>query len=178
MNPLLFAVASSNPVKLAAVRIGAEQVFDAVQVIPAQGGSHVADQPVGDEETRRGALNRALGALTDQPEADYGVGIEGGVVEDLDGLYTIAWCAVVNRADERGFASAGNFLLPPAVAALVRQGVELGHADDIVFGRQNSKHADGAIGVLTGGRVTRTDYYAPMVTRALVRFINPGLYRV
>jgi inosine/xanthosine triphosphatase len=175
VNPV-FAVASSNPVKLDAVRLGAGRLFEGVTVLAVSGDSNVSEQPFGDDETQRGAIARATGALRTCPQADFGAGLEGGVLDAPDGLYCIAWCAVISAAGELGLASAGNFLLPPKVAELVRQGVELGHADDIVFGRQNSKHKDGAIGVLTGGRVTRTEYYAPMVTRALLRFINPALY--
>jgi non-canonical (house-cleaning) NTP pyrophosphatase len=40
---------------------------------------------------------------------------------------------------KRGQARTGSFQLPPAVAALVRGGTELGLADDAVFGRTNSK---------------------------------------
>ena len=43
-----------------------------------------------------------------------------------------------------------SFDLPPAVAALVRQGMELGHANDHVFSLHNSKQSGGAVGSLTG----------------------------
>jgi inosine/xanthosine triphosphatase len=39
--------------------------------------------------------------------------------------------------------------LPPKVIALVQQGMELGDADDIVFGQTNSKQQMGAMGLLT-----------------------------
>jgi inosine/xanthosine triphosphatase len=176
MSAVVFAVASSNPVKLEATRRGASVLFEMIEVLSARGDSTVPEQPFGDEQTRHGALQRAQGALRSCPGATYGVGLEGGVLDAPEGLYCIAWCAIVDTAGSIGLANAGNFLLPITVAGLVRQGFELGHADDIVFGRQNSKHADGAIGMLTGGRVTRADYYTPMVTRALVRFYNPALY--
>ena len=175
---MLLAVASTNPVKLDAARRGAAAVFvdAAIHVVSAQGDSNVSAQPRGDEETIRGAIARARGALADRPDARFGVGLEGGVVERPEGLYCVAWCAVIDAAGRIGLGSAGMFQLPPRVAELVNSGVELGHADDIVFGRVNSKHKDGAIGVLTGGRMTRADYYAPMVTLAFVRFLQPQLY--
>jgi inosine/xanthosine triphosphatase len=176
MTQYLFAVASSNPVKLEAARIGASRVFDDVAVIAVSGASNVSQQPVGDVETIAGARSRAITALAAHPAAEFGVGLEGGVIERPEGMYCVAWCAIVDAAGRVGLGSAGMFLLPPRVAELVRSGVELGHADDQVFGRQNSKHKDGAIGVLTGGRMTRAEYYAPMVTLALVRFLNPELY--
>jgi inosine/xanthosine triphosphatase len=174
------AVASMNPVKRDATRRGLALVLpdpEALSVVAAHVDSGVAAQPFGDDETLRGAITRAHAALEVVSDADFGVGLEGGVRASGDDLYCIAWCAIAARGDAQiGIANAGDFLLPPRVAQLVREGVELGHADDMVFGRVNSKHADGAIGVLTGGRLTRVDYYAPMVARAFVRFLNPGLY--
>jgi inosine/xanthosine triphosphatase len=173
------AVASNNPVKRDATQRGLALVLPdavALHVVASTVSSGVAAQPFGNDETLHGAITRARGALAAIPDADYGVGLEGGVRASGDDLYCIAWCAIAARDGEVGIANAGDFLLPPRVAELVRQGVELGHADDIVFGRVNSKHADGAIGVLTGGRLTRVDYYSPMVARAFVRFLNPGLY--
>ncbi len=75
-----------------------------------------------------------------------------------------------------GSARSGSFELPPGVADLVRQGVELGEADDRIFQRHDSKRQDGAIGILTGGAIDRRELYAHAVGLALVVFKNPELY--
>jgi non-canonical (house-cleaning) NTP pyrophosphatase len=67
------------------------------------------------------------------------------------------------------------FYLPDEVAALVRGGMELGHADDVVFGRSNSKQEDGSVGLLTGGVINRETYYAHAVVLALIPFRNTGM---
>jgi non-canonical (house-cleaning) NTP pyrophosphatase len=54
--------------------------------------------------------------------------------------------------------------------------MELGDADDLVFGRQNSKQKSGAVGLLTHNRVTRRTLYEQAVVLALIPFINPDLY--
>ena len=54
--------------------------------------------------------------------------------------------------------------------------MELGLADDKVFGRQDSKSKDGAVGLLTRGAITRTAYYAHAVTLALAPFVSARLY--
>jgi non-canonical (house-cleaning) NTP pyrophosphatase len=66
--------------------------------------------------------------------------------------------------------------LPPKVAELIAGGMELGPADDQVFGRTNSKQAGGAIGLLTDDVVTRSDYYTEAIIFALVPFKNPQYY--
>ncbi|MEM6529629.1 MAG: DUF84 family protein, partial [Chloroflexota bacterium] len=56
----------------------------------------------------------------------------------------------------------------------VRGGMELGDADDIVFGRSNSKQQTGSVGLLTGDALTRETYYLHAVVLALIPFKNPA----
>ena len=66
--------------------------------------------------------------------------------------------------------------LAPEVACLVRNGMELGDAVDRLFGRSNSKTAEGAVGLLTRGRIDRTAYYEQPVLLALVPFLSGTLF--
>ena len=72
--------------------------------------------------------------------------------------------------------STGTFFLPDKVAALVRQGMELGHANDAVFGTTNSKHDSGAVGILTHGLIDRTAYYEHAAVLAMIPIVNRELY--
>jgi inosine/xanthosine triphosphatase len=87
---------------------------------------------------------------------------------------------VVDRANERqsriGKGQSGRFLLPDAVSKLVRDGMELGEADDHFFGRNNSKQEEGAIGILSDNRITRMTLYKPAVIFALLQFVHPEYY--
>ena len=137
--------------------------------------SGVSHQPMGDTETLHGAEARARNARMAVPDADYWVGIEGGC-EDREGvLHGFAWVVVLSRERE-GRSRTASFEIPPVVADLVRRGVELGHADDQVFGRQNSKEGNGAVGLLTADAVDRAALYEPAVVLALIPFRNPGLF--
>jgi non-canonical (house-cleaning) NTP pyrophosphatase len=62
------------------------------------------------------------------------------------------------------------------VADLIRQGKELGEADDIVFGRNNSKQENGAVGLLTGDVINRAQLYEMAVILAFIPFKNLDLY--
>lgn len=170
-------IASNNPVKVQAVKIGFErmlpgQTFEFQKVSVSSG---VSDQPFTDEETLRGACNRTASAMQISPHADYWVGVEGGV-EDLDeGMTAFAWI-VVRSKNTLGKGRTGTFFLPPAVTELIHQGKELGEADDIVFGRTNSKQENGAVGLLSGNVIDRAKLYEQAVILALIPFKNPGLY--
>lgn len=170
-------VASQNPVKIDAAQRGFERMFPgaAFNVKTVSVPSGVSDQPMSSQETLRGALNRTCAAAHLQPEADYWVGIEGGLEEINGELEAFAW-VVVQHGGRTAKSRTGTFVLPPAVAALVREGKELGEADDIVFQRSNSKQANGAIGLLTADALNRTEYYEQAVILALVVFRNPELY--
>lgn len=173
----VIAIASHNPVKLAAARQGFQAAFPEQEFnfIPVSTSSGVSEQPFSDSETLSGAEERARQARLALPEADTWVGIEGGVEEHPCGMAAFAW-VVVRGAALTGRGRSAAFFLPEAVAALVRQGVELGTADDIVFGRSNSKQANGAIGLLTGDVIDRAALYVPAVIMALIPFKNPELY--
>ena len=110
------------------------------------------------------------------PAADYWVGIEGGIEEAVEGMAAFAWIVVLADGRE-GRGRSGTFFLPGPVVRLVRQGTELGDANDLVFGRQNSKQDEGAIGLLTAGVVNRTQLYEHAMIMALLPLRNPDLYR-
>jgi inosine/xanthosine triphosphatase len=175
---LSVVVASRNPAKVNAVRaaFGASFPGATLDIVTVTVDSGVADQPVSDEETRRGALNRARNARARRVGADYWVGLEGGV-ETIDGeLLAFAWMAVLDATGHRGMARSPTLPLPPDVRMRVARGEELGTANDAVFGTVGSKAGGGAFGLLSGGRFTREGVYAQTLCLALLPFINP-VYR-
>jgi inosine/xanthosine triphosphatase len=176
-------VASKNPVKIAAAQQGFLSMFPGEQftVEGLSVPSGVSDQPFSNPETLHGALNRARSAREQRPGADYWVGIEGGVaveaVDDRSGeeMWAFAWVIVLDR-NRIGKGRTGTFVLPQRIAELVQQGMELGDADDVVFGRTNSKQENGAVGLLTENVIDRTAYYVQALILALIPFKNSVLY--
>lgn len=171
-------IASQNPVKIACVQKGFEALMpkEQFEFIGISVPSGVTDQPMTDEETLIGAKTRAKNAQADTPKAQYWVGIEGGVDMHHESMEAFAWI-VIRSKYQVGKSKTATFTLPLKIAELVNQGVELGHADDKVFKRTNSKQKDGAIGILTNGLIDRTNYYYPAVVMALIPFVNEELYR-
>lgn len=134
------------------------------------------------------------------------IGMEGGLEwqESKKGssnpgrvLYCMAWMAVYGRreavtvdlfasadtetyfGDKRpvfGLAKTASFALPLCITKLVESGMELGDADDKVFGRVKAKHGSGTVGLLTDGLVDRVRYYEHAILMALVPWIRPDLY--
>ncbi len=171
-------VASKNPVKINATREGFMKMFptELCEVDSIDIASGVSHQPNGDDETFAGAKQRVEAASQARPDADFWVGIEGGIQEHGEGMQTIGWIVIKGPDGKWGKGKTATFFLPHRVAELVRGGKELGDANDIVFHRTNSKQADGSIGLLTGNLITRTSYYIDAVVMALIPFKNTELY--
>lgn len=171
------AVASTNPVKLNAVRRGFARVFPDQQfefiLIPSQSG--VSSQPMSDKETLQGALNRVEFVRQSAPEADFWVGLEGGA-EEMDGrFFAFAWIVICGR-DRMGKSRTASHELPDEICRLIRSGLELGDANDQFYNRKNSKQLNGSIGILTGDLYTRTTLYEQSVVFALIPFKNAEIY--
>ncbi len=171
-------VASTNPVKVTATKIAFEKMFPSESFVieGVSVSSDVSAQPMTTEEAVRGARNRVTNAKTHSPEADFWVGIEGGV-DELDGeMWEAAWTVIMSADGRIGKGRSVTFFLPPEITALIKEGKELGDAADIVFKKNNSKQINGTIGLLTDDVIDRTQFCADGVCVALVPFKNPELY--
>ena len=168
-------VASRNPVKISATTRAFETLFpDAIlEVIPVDVDSGAGDQPDSDEATRQGARTRALNSRRAEPDADFWVGLEGGVEIIDQQLMAFAWMSVQGRVGDVSEARSTTLPLPPAVKELLIGGMELGDANDRVFSTMNSKQGGGAYGLLTDGLYTREGIYAQTMIIALIPFVNP-----
>ncbi len=173
----LIIVGSQNPVKISCTESAFSEAFNRAVLVNGLGtSSGVSDQPRGDEETYLGAVNRAKNARSMFPEADYWVGIEGGVSEDAHGMYAFAWVHIENKAGQVGRSKTATFYLPSGIVELIDSGMELGSADDQFFSRNNSKHQGGSVGILTREILGRKSYYYQAVVLALIPFLNENLY--
>lgn len=169
------AVGSGNPVKRdATVRIFPDEDV-AAEPVP----SGVAEQPMGHEETRHGARNRADAALK-ADAYDLGVGIEGGVAgfessaaggSDAPELYLVMWAAVTDGG-RWGVGAGPSLPLPTSIATRVRDGEELGPVMDDVLGESNVAENQGAAGAFTDGQLTRTDALDAAVAAAASPFLS------
>lgn len=170
------AVGSTNPVKVNAARRIFGQLFPELEVVGVAVESGVRAQPIGEPETVAGASNRARAAL-EALDADFGVGLEGGVDFVGQDCWMIGCCAIIHRDGQTGIGKGHSFLLPPVVAEGVRAGHEVGPLIDRLAGESDTKKKGGAIGFLTNGALQREDLFAAVVGAALVPFLHPELYK-
>jgi inosine/xanthosine triphosphatase len=176
MSPAMRIIVSSrNPVKIAACKAAFEWVFaDARhEIIAMSVPSGVSEQPASDAETRQGAINRVRNARQQYPEADFWVGLEGGLEWIEDEPLASAWMVVADGSGRLGHARTPTLPLPPAVKQLLLQGLELGEANDRIFSTRHSKQAGGAFGLLTRNLLTRESVYRQTLILALLPLSHP-----
>lgn len=148
------AVGSKNPAKIQAVL----DVYESAEIISLQVETGVSEQPFSDEETLEGARTRARNCLI-HSDADIGIGLEGGVVKMKQGLFLCNWGAMATRDGSVFVAGGARVPLPDIVAGKLMRGEELGPVMDTFTKQTNISKKEGAIGVFTNERITRSDMF-------------------
>jgi len=175
-----FFVASINPVKINAVKHAVSQKFSHTLVRGLEVESGVAAQPMSDQETRQGALNRAKALkklalqkkLIKANEVGLFIGLEGGVfhpdfAKNKQELWSTVWAVALDQNDQSYFNNGARFPLPPFISQMLLDGKEMGPTLGAYLGDPNLKSKDGAIGFLTKNFTNRTDEYESIVKIAI-----------
>jgi inosine/xanthosine triphosphatase len=168
-EPPRVVTGSRNPAKTGAVAeafrllAGVDPVVEGIEV------EGTTAQPMSDEETLAGAEFRARSARSARPDADFWVGIEGGVETVAGRLMVNAW-VVVLHGDAVGRSRSATFELPEAAAEPIRSGGEMGAVTARVHDGGDWRQA-GLVSELSAGAVTRTSYYVQPVVLALLKFL-------
>ena len=175
LKPLIVNVGSTNPSKIRAVEMVFRNIFNFEIIIKGvEVDSHVSPQPH-DDETINGAINRAKNALRN---SDYSVGIEAGLFWNpvVKEYFDIAFCAILDKFGRFTYGHSGGFVYPPKVIEMVKKGMEVGDAMEIISGIKDIKRKMGAIGYLSKGKINREEFNAQAVLMAMIPRISGELY--
>ncbi|KAA0965113.1 DUF84 family protein [Sporosarcina sp. ANT_H38] len=153
-----FMIGSTNPAKVNAAKKVLAIHFPKALLAEAEVGSGVSEQPFGDDETRLGAINRALRAAG-MKVGVIGIGLEGGV-RILEGqMYLCNWGALKLPDGTKFTAGGAQIPLPREIADELRAGKELGPVVDFYFKSSGIRNKEGAIGMLTANAVKRDELF-------------------
>ena len=166
-------VGTTNAAKLAAV----EEILKeyphlehaTVEAVKAESG--VRDQPLSLGETIDGAMNRARSAFGD---CDLSVGIESGLMEvpkTKSGYMDVCTCALYDGKEFHiGLSSAWEFPDPNVMDLIVKRGMDMSQAINHAGMTSNPQvgSAEGAVGILTKGRMNRKEQAKQAVRTALI----------
>lgn len=159
---MLVSIGTTNKAKVKAIENVVKEYFKEVTFEQFKVPSDVSEQPFSTEETRQGAINRAINTLK-VSQGDLNFGLEGGVCE-IDGImYCCNWGAVALKDGTILTAAGAQFPLPEEIANELRTGKELGPVMDYYTKQQDTRSGSGAIGVFTAGLVDRAEMFEHIV---------------
>lgn len=157
----IIAVASTNPVKINAVRRAINEYEEEIDIIAKKVDPGISAMPLTKTEARIGAKNRAI-RVQEETNSWLGIGNEGGVCKIDQDWYLFSTTFVWDGKKGR-WGSETLIYIPLEIIKQLNGGtVELGDVMDQIMNRENVKQQEGAIGYLTGNRIRREDifYYA------------------
>ncbi|KON90231.1 NTPase [Sporosarcina globispora] len=160
-------IGSKNPAKILAVET-AFRHYEA-DIISENVPSGVNDQPFSDDETIKGAINRAYGAL-EASAGQIGIGLEGGVQKTEFGLFLCNWGALAEKGQPPIIAGGARIPLPEGVSSRLLAGEELGPVMDVYAKRENVRKNEGAVGIFTNGQVNRPEMFSHVMKLLIGQF--------
>lgn len=164
------AVGSKNPVKVGAVESAFTKMMGKCEIIGTSVLSGVSDMPMSFKEIVEGAKNRAQAAIK-LVDADYGVGLEGGMDESDLGTFLMGFVAIVDKQGTWGYSIGGGLYLPEKIVKMVKgSGRELGDVMDELRGMKNTKQHEGCFGYFTDNLIDRQESFEKPTISALSRF--------
>jgi inosine/xanthosine triphosphatase len=173
-RPLVVNVGSKNKAKIWATRDIFLKVFKKVEVHGIEMEAKGPENPM-DDEVKEGAVTRARESIGN---ADFGVGIEGGMfqLDDLDRRRMVHYCAIV---DKRGVVTMGHgpgFHLPKSVSDTAIEGVPLSEVMRRYMNVEQIEEEKGTVGHLSEGLTTRKILAEQAVLMALLPRLRSDLY--
>ncbi|MFC4355878.1 DUF84 family protein [Chryseomicrobium palamuruense] len=159
-------IGTTNKAKISAVREAFLKVGIMAEFHGVEANSLVSAQPLNDEETVKGAINRAKDTLKKE-QGDLGIGLEGGVKWVNETLYLCNWGAMVTRSGHLYTATGAGLPLPPEIEMGIKKGHELGPLMDVYTNQKGIRHHEGAIGIFTNGLITRSDMFEHVVIQLI-----------
>ncbi len=105
-------------------------------------------------------------------DADFYIGMEGGVREYNGEMEEIAYVMVSDKTNRISLSQAVSFPIPPNVAQKVREGIPFATAVDELYSTKDIKNNQGFVGLLTNGVVDKKALYFQPTVVALSKFVK------
>ncbi len=184
-------IASTNPVKVRAARavfscFHEEITFSSLKMQEIDSEwDRLKSQPLGEDETYKNSRLRVKYIRNSNPEFDFYVGIEGGIVlTQQNQARIVVYCSVGTHSvieTVRGCEiPLPNRWYETLVSVREKRSLQLELGDLVakISGIPNIKQKNGAVGFLTQNIVTRFDILYQSMMMALIPFLNPTLFEL
>jgi inosine/xanthosine triphosphatase len=171
------AIGSRNRAKTEGVKRAFKRLLRNVEFKELDFTAVVKIQPMSMDETVKGARQRAELAIK-REGADFGVGVEAGLVELADGFFlNVQIAAIVDISGHLSYGCSSGFLIPTRFVEKLRQNrEELDAYTHELAGAKKVREEEGIVHRLSGGRLSRVEMTEQCVSMALIPWLNGKLY--
>ena len=126
MKSLKIAVGTSSEQKIGYLKEALDEIGIEAEIIPSGVKSGVSDQPITEEETQTGSMNRARAAF-ENTDVDFGIGIEIGYHKNKDEDFEMFCCtSIFGKGEAVASCFSTKFLLPDFHQQILRENKYLG----------------------------------------------------
>ncbi|MCK5292437.1 MAG: pantetheine-phosphate adenylyltransferase [Thermoplasmata archaeon] len=173
-RPLVVNVGSKNKAKIWATRDVFLKVFKKVEIHGIEVEDKGPENPM-DDQVKEGAISRAKESIGN---ADFGIGIEGGMVEldELGAKCMVHYCAIVDKKGNVTLGHGPGFHLPKSVSDMAIEGVPLSEVMRRFLNLDQIEEEKGTVGHLSDGKTTRKILAEQAVLMALLPRLRSDLY--
>ncbi len=172
---MLIAIGSKNPAKLKAAKLALKKLFPKAEIIAVDVRSNVSTQPKSDEESIKGAINRAKLALK-KTNADFAIGMEGGMHKIGKNYFESGWIAVIDKNGKIGLGSSARWQVSQKISKPLLKGKELAEVINELTARDNVHIKEGVMGLITNGHLPRHISYSHGILFAFAPFISDPIF--
>ena len=121
MNTILLG--TTNETKFKIIK---DFIKDSYNIVPVNVDSGISDQPLDEETTIQGAINRAKQATHKMQNYEFSIGLEGGLSK-INGIYCLVCVsAIVDKKDNVYIGVSDKLPLPKEVSKRVFRGEQFG----------------------------------------------------
>jgi inosine/xanthosine triphosphatase len=177
----LVAVGTQNPVKTSAVASILKKLFkEEFEVVRVDVDTGIPKQPIGLGQIIKGAVRRARRAISVTKNAEFGIGIEAGLVKTpctITGYFDIQFAAIIDSKDNLTIGCGSGFEYPPTVISeVLEKRKEVGDVMESLTGIDEIGEKMGAIGYLSHGILDRCHLTEQALLMAFIPRMNERLY--
>ncbi len=122
MNQMKIAVGTASDQKIGYLEEILKELEIDYSLKPFPVSSGVRDQPLSNQETKTGSINRARNALSQSIDSDFAIGIEVGYHPNKNGKYKMfCWSTIVDNKGNIVSARSHQLLLPKFYQDLLQE---------------------------------------------------------
>lgn len=115
-------IGSLNPDKIGILQKVLREINFKMEVIGVKADSQVSSQPLDKDSTRKRAINRAHNARAAFPEADFWIGLEGGLHNYQKGYFLVSFACLLDKKGKQYIGEGEKIRLPKTVSQKIKQG--------------------------------------------------------